>query len=562
MRGGSPPWTWHPSKPQGPPEKMKWRQSHYCDRDFLLEYRSWRQYINCMDKKNQADQWRLVWLNGNLDNFQPLVPDPATRVILQPVTPTSTNTTGGLDLRKNSRAARSTIPHREIHKLPSMAAEIGIENLTGMSELEFIHYLVEAGTSPSWFAKNKIHHLSDGLPITWPWEGIKSDDEKKDAQSKTSNDCTCQTKHEGHNGNSKNETRHPHDQRGKRACGMRQPPHRCPERLHMNTNWQIRAAVADSRSFRALKPNPLVPAFLPIQDGIIMPIAESGFNPIVEIRAGLRGGSAPPEDEVQDSQHTGGLETEGGGFEDMYMLISQLEDIQEEDVESDFLTRNRCEREFERGFLLKCRGWIKYMREVDNENKAAWEQYCASGKQAEFVPPREIENLGRVILRLIRNSLLHERRALYISRRGNRATSVKAAAVPEATIQCSPPARPPCRPPEAWPEGQGPCWPETAWAGLGGGGGGLERPPGYAGQSRPCRPVQANAGRSRPMQAGPGQCRPVQANAGRSRPCRPVQAGPGQCRPVQAGPGQCRPVQADAGRSRPMQANAGQSRPV
>ena len=63
--------------------------------------------------------------------------------------------------------------------------------------------------------------------------------------------------------------------------------------------------------------------------------------------------------------------------------------------------------------------------------------------------------------------------------------------------QCSPPARPPCRPPdpEAWPEGQGPCWPETAWTGLGGGGGGLERPPGQS------RPMQANAGRSRPVQA-------------------------------------------------------------
>ena len=100
-----------------------------------------------------------------------------------------------------------------------------------------------------------------------------------------------------------------------------------------------------------------------------------------------------------------------------------------------------------------------------------------------------------------------------------------------------------------------PCWPETAWTGLGGGGGGLERPPGYAGQSRPCRPVQANAGRSRPcrpvqaVQANAGRSRPVQANAGQSRP---VQANAGQSRPMQAGPGQCRPIQAGLGQFRQL----------
>ena len=56
MRGGSPPWTWHPSKPQGPPEKMKWRQSHYCDRDLLLEYRSWRHWDTLDEILENADK--------------------------------------------------------------------------------------------------------------------------------------------------------------------------------------------------------------------------------------------------------------------------------------------------------------------------------------------------------------------------------------------------------------------------------------------------------------------------------------------------------------------------
>ncbi|RPB20986.1 hypothetical protein L211DRAFT_462997 [Terfezia boudieri ATCC MYA-4762] len=33
-------------------------------------------------------------------------------------------------------------------------------------------------------------------------------------------------------------------------------------------------------------------------------------------------------------------------------------------------------------------------------------------------------------------------------------------------IQCHQPARPAFRPPGAWTEGRGPCWSETAWAGM------------------------------------------------------------------------------------------------
>ena len=178
-------------------------------------------------------------------------------------------------------------------------------------------------------------------------------------------------------------------------------------------------------------PNSLAPPCLPNQGlvfGIVVPAAESDFSPIptiVKLRMGLRGGSAPPEDGDQDPQQAG--ETEENELEEMRMLLSKHEIIQEVDVENDFLIRYRRERQFERGLLLKYREWVKHMREIEGQNGAAWGQHCASGRQGEFVAPREIENSRRVILRPIKYSLPPERRALYISRRRDRATAVRAA---------------------------------------------------------------------------------------------------------------------------------------
>ena len=342
MRGGALPWTWHPRRSWGPLEKMKRRQQQTSDRGHLLEYRSWRQYIYWTAKKKQVDRWRLESLNRSL-NLQPLVRDPAAKIILQPAT---ADTTRGL--RKNSRAARSMIPRRGTHKQPLMAAGMGTEDLTAMPELEFIHYLVETGTPPSWFAKNKIYCLSNGSPIMWPWESTPSDG---DTQPRALGDYNRQKRH---NSNSKSGTRQPHNQRGKRARERRQPHYYCLEHLCINTNWQTCAAVADPRIQKTSGPNPLVPPYLPNQDmasGTVVPAAEGDFDPAptavaIGPQMGLRGGSLPG-DENQDLQQA--------GEQEMHILFSKNDIVQEVDVENDFLTRYRRERAFERELLLKYR---------------------------------------------------------------------------------------------------------------------------------------------------------------------------------------------------------------
>ncbi|RPB22035.1 hypothetical protein L211DRAFT_886242 [Terfezia boudieri ATCC MYA-4762] len=138
-------------------------------------------------------------------------------------------------------------------------------------------------------------------------------------------------------------------------------------------------------------PNPLALPRLPNQDltsGTVILAAESNFDPIsaiVGLRVGLRGNSALPGDEDQNTQQPG--DTEESVLEGVCMPFSKLDVIQEGDVE---LMRYRRERESERELFWKYREWFKNMREVEDQNRATWEQHCTSGRREEFVAPRAL----------------------------------------------------------------------------------------------------------------------------------------------------------------------------